>query len=1277
MSGWFQGSKQSKPPKEIVVLKNSPVYPRNQNLVRRSQSTTSEDDNDNTRRRLSYGESGAADRSRSKSRSQSPDVHERIKEYRARSKSASRRRRSESPQKRARSKSASRRNSGTEVGGETSAHSRSRSLTGTILSSPRRESSAHSRGRTLSINNDGKSPSALRSKSLNRTPSSRSVGKGTSGVERGGLIRTLSGRSFGESSTGQGQGRGISRSNSGQSITGSIHSNHSRTSVGVGNRGRSQSNSNHSRDIARSRSRSQSRGRTLSGGGSNGSSPAVRSRSNSATRTFSLVGGSGTKKPVPKTACCGETSAWHGAIVRQDWDTLERLLKNYDHVKYKDPIKKRQQREQDQKKKPQRRLRVMKYFSKGGSGGNGSTPNKQTDEEEYEELEIDESVSPLLYVDNQGRTPLHYACKDQKISQKLLQRLLFSERDATFVPDQDGRLPLHVAMLFQTNLQVLDKVIRANPAGLIHQDCLNQTPMVYAIRQAIHQRDRRTSGVVTWRIPTTAAQAEWHSSQTAKWSKVKFVLDIFETRHMTFTRRQAEGDLILEALESLAPPTIIVQLLQHSVKFLSAQTSEGKYGNDETLAALNEANQARSVKVLSKLCRFHYPMTCIHTLLKILGHKTLPQKFRNVMLQGYIEHYREGCVNIQRQQEAAKSQGEDNQDDESVASSSSAGGPSSFRAELLQTQRQRQMGDNVVATLPCQEWWTKLRFFIKNCCPHLNQGAKLLDDYILHAALGIPETPPSLVELLIRLMPHARYEVDPATGALPIHLACRYWVGIDGSELKKLASGNNDNKVGSDEVEPSVEMVLNLLLAGDFSLVWRRYKSRLPLHLAIMGSKPLSVLQTLISLDRKTASVRDPVTKLFPFQLAAMARDAAGRSAGLKSLASSRPSFTNGMGTGGSGFDKKLLRRMLDLEQLGTIYDLLRACPSVVLPSVRRGDLNLPPGVVGPVANHFLEWFYHYKMRSSGNGSLAVDKARMKLIRDAVSAGEVTGQLGPWWNQMKFWIWHCYENPTGRQRKLAKLPHQDDFLLHAALFNEETPPIVIELILELQPKSVSKPIPGTHLYPLHIAAATPAYAPMSFEKTVSMMSAIDMLLIMYHQAAHIECNNRLPLHIAIAAGKTWKEIKPLVENNPTSLSVPDPLSGLFPFQLLAARHTSVPIHKVVTMETRLVNWDDIITASSSSNAQSSGGGGATMNGCGKLIRAIRNDYELDILSSIFEVLTQKPEALEASLRVVNSPRRSRLINVGKSWSDSLSNCGIQDWLEGSCLPRTTTTAYAN
>ena len=84
-----------------------------------------------------------------------------------------------------------------------------------------------------------------------------------------------------------------------------------------------------------------------------------------------------------------------------------------------------------------------------------------------------------------------------------------------------------------------------------------------------------------------------------------------------------------------------------------------------------------------------------------------------------------------------------------------------------------------------------------------------------------------------------------------------------------------------------------------------------------------------------------------------------------------------------------------------------------------------------------------------------------------------------------------------------------------------------------------------------------------------------------------------------------------------------------------------------------------------------------MNGCGKLIRAIRNDYELDILSSIFEVLTQKPEALEASLRVVNSPRSRHHLNIGKSWSDSLTNCGIQDWLEGSCLPRTTTTTYAN
>ena len=339
--------------------------------------------------------------------------------------------------------------------------------------------------------------------------------------------------------------------------------------------------------------------------------------------------------------------------------------------------------------------------------------------------------------------------------------------------------------------------------------------------------------------------------------------------------------------------------------------------------------------------------------------------------------------------------------------------------------------------------------------------------------------------------------------------------------------------------------------------------------------------------------------------------------------------------TSGKGSHKKQLRQMYELDHLGNTYELLRACPSAISPTIRRGYLNLPPDVVGPVAIHFLEWFYHYKLRSTGIGSLVVDKTRMNLIREAVAAGEVTGQLLPWWDQMKFWIWQAYENRTTSTKGIqikSTLPQQEDYLLHAALFNEETPPIVIELLLELQPDAVTKPIPGTQILPLHIAAATPAYSPLSFEKTMSMGSAMDMLLIMYHQAAHVECNRRLPLHIAIAAGKTWKEIKPLVENNPTSLSIPDPMSGFFPFQMLAARHTSVPLHKVISRETRLVDWNDMIIASSLSSPHSSGGGGRASNACANLISSIRRDHELQILSSVFEVLTRKPEALEASLR---------------------------------------------
>ncbi len=78
------------------------------------------------------------------------------------------------------------------------------------------------------------------------------------------------------------------------------------------------------------------------------------------------------------------------------------------------------------------------------------------------------------------------------------------------------------------------------------------------------------------------------------------------------------------------------------------------------------------------------------------------------------------------------------------------------QTELMQTYWKKQMGGDTAFTKPCQEWWDKLHFFIGFSSYNLSDAHKMEDDYVLHDALTISDTPTSLVELLIRLLPNTQ-----------------------------------------------------------------------------------------------------------------------------------------------------------------------------------------------------------------------------------------------------------------------------------------------------------------------------------------------------------------------------------------------------------------------------------------------------------------------------------------------------------------------------------------
>lgn len=85
--------------------------------------------------------------------------------------------------------------------------------------------------------------------------------------------------------------------------------------------------------------------------------------------------------------------------------------------------------------------------------------------------------------------------------------------------------------------------------------------------------------------------------------------------------------------------------------------------------------------------------------------------------------------------------------------------------------------------------------------------------------------------------------------------------------------------------------------------------------------------------------------------------------------------------------------------------------------------------------------------------------------------------------------------------------------------------------------------------PLHVVAARKSFAPEIDQKS------IETLLKAYPEAVSTpDADGRLPINLAIVAGKSWKEgIEILMDAAPTVLSQPDSKSHLYPFMLAATR----------------------------------------------------------------------------------------------------------------------------
>jgi hypothetical protein len=235
---------------------------------------------------------------------------------------------------------------------------------------------------------------------------------------------------------------------------------------------------------------------------------------------------------------------------------------------------------------------------------------------------------------------------------------------------------------------------------------------------------------------------------------------------------------------------------------------------------------------------------------------------------------------------------------------------------------------------------------------------------------------------------------------------------------------------------------------------------------------------------------------------------------------------------------------------------------------------------------------------------------RKSLIRRAIEMRCIPCEMKKWWSTLKNLIWERYDARKGTGWNTG---NESPDLLHAALWNSDLiSPIVIELILELRPHfHIYEKQPGTYFSPIHVAAEVPSYIPLPFERNLSMGAALEMITLLDVDALISRTNKgRLPLHMAIASGKGWTDLKRMINIVPATLSIRDPLTGLFPFQMVACGSAVVSNHRTIRAK---MAYTQLNNNSPKENS--------------RLLRSFSNAYELDKLNSVYSFLRVKPSLI--------------------------------------------------
>ncbi len=772
----------------------------------------------------------------------------------------------------------------------------------------------------------------------------------------------------------------------------------------------------------------------------------------------------------------------------------------------------------------------------------------------------------LLTLDEDGRTPLHVALTSRRTPPDVILSMIRVEPKAVAVANGRGRFPLHFAVVHKQHIKVVAELIDTFPAALSAQDTKDMSPLAYALDGARRETNLSEAPSTFW-MPVTdgSAEALWQEEQGERWGIVHWLLLSSATYPQTSLSVGGKKPMLVDALIYAAPPAVISLLIGASVVLLSHA---------------NRATAFAGSTLYSCIAR-HYPLTILMSLVSQCPkdvHKVRDETGMGLISSQFIS----GCFKQNRKTHEWSVSG-------------------ALYSTLLEAIEDEFLRDDDPAFL---DWWKKIEYLIA-FSTGANNPDKFPKNQLLHAALKNIDTPPLVVRMILALYPQSIQLLDQETLAHPLYIAA--------SRPEYIPRKYEVEMCGR-------ESILEIVLSHEKRLINKRHELRLPIHAAISSGRVYSDYRCLVTSHPEFLLQRDPETGLYPFLQAAAVRQKLGH---FRLACVARNKYSYAEWTNMSDLEKaNAIQQVTEEEERAlfeSIYQLLRLEPSVVeclhisrrRPSIERQNMQ----GTDMVSSHFISWLYEENERGEWVTNETNSQFLRKILDGAVSIGELPAPWESWWATMKHCIRQCCPNKLANDDRKLSIPNDDDqYLLHAALLNGDTPPPVVSLLLTFYPMSASMCLPGTSLLPLHIAAWTTEYASRGFE-TFGPHS-LELVSIAYPEAASKKADGSLPLHIAIRRGKNWSSFRELVNLYPESICEKDPILNLYPFQVVAMDRDMAPDLRCYFQCAARNQYDESIWKALTPFQQS------------KQIRQLQQRYKKAGLDTLFELLRKSVSIVE-------------------------------------------------